>query len=176
MFYQTHRRVIKIETIYFDSALSPIRITDGSFTFSLVAKSIESVTRTDLPPEQERNNGTRARMTSNAIHTNFLQESARLQMKVPKSSYLHCNSIEPLPLNKGSVSLALNLFTLCYNSFKLTYINIKGWYSVTRPSGLKGFATITMGQVASITGTAMTQFGLSYWVWQEFGRATHLVL
>lgn len=43
---------------------------------------------------------------------------------------------------------------------------------MTRPSGLKGFATITMGQVASITGTAMTQFGLSYWVWQEFGRAT----
>jgi len=54
----------------------------------------------------------------------------------------------------------------------LTYIISKGWYSMTRPSGLKGFATITMGQVASITGTAMTQFGLSYWVWQEFGRAT----
>ena len=43
---------------------------------------------------------------------------------------------------------------------------------MTRPSGLKGFATITLGQVASITGTAMTQFGLSYWVWQEFGKAT----
>jgi len=32
-----------------------------------------------------------------------------------------------------------------------------------RPSGLKGFVAITMGQTVSITGTGMTQFGLSFW-------------
>lgn len=41
-----------------------------------------------------------------------------------------------------------------------------------RPSGFKGFTAITVGQFASITGSAMTQFGLSYWVWQTFGKAT----
>lgn len=41
-----------------------------------------------------------------------------------------------------------------------------------RPSGLKGFVAITMGQTVSITGTGMTQFGLSFWVWQQYGKAT----
>lgn len=41
-----------------------------------------------------------------------------------------------------------------------------------RPSGFKGFSIMSIGQIISITGSAMTQFGLGIWIWEKTGNAT----
>jgi len=45
-----------------------------------------------------------------------------------------------------------------------------------RPSGVKGFNIIWIGQLVSLLGTGMTQFGLTIWAWQITGEATALAL
>ncbi len=44
------------------------------------------------------------------------------------------------------------------------------------PQGMKAFAAIWIGQVFSLTGTAMTTFALTLWAWGQTGRATSLSL
>lgn len=41
-----------------------------------------------------------------------------------------------------------------------------------KPSGFKGFSIMSVGQIISMTGSAMTQFGLSIWIWEKTGNAT----
>ena len=41
-----------------------------------------------------------------------------------------------------------------------------------RPKGFKGFILLTIGQLVSISGSAMTQFGLGIWMWEKTGNAT----
>jgi len=41
-----------------------------------------------------------------------------------------------------------------------------------KPSGFKGFAFMSIGQFISMVGSAMTQFGLSIWIWKISGNAT----
>ncbi|MCX6088546.1 MAG: MFS transporter [Caldiserica bacterium] len=41
-----------------------------------------------------------------------------------------------------------------------------------RPSGFKGFSIMSIGQIISITGSAMTQFGLGIWIWEKTGNVT----
>lgn len=51
--------------------------------------------------------------------------------------------------------------------------------ATTSPStatGMKTFIIIWLGQVVSLVGTAMGQFALTIWVWQETGQATSLAL
>lgn len=45
-----------------------------------------------------------------------------------------------------------------------------------RPSGLLGFSIVWLGQLVSMTGSGMTRFALTIWVWQETGQATALAL
>jgi MFS family permease len=45
-----------------------------------------------------------------------------------------------------------------------------------RPSGLLGFSIVWLGQLVSMTGSGMTRFALTIWVWQETGEATALAL
>ena len=45
-----------------------------------------------------------------------------------------------------------------------------------RPSGLLGFSIVWLGQLVSMTGSGMTRFALTIWVWQETGHATALAL
>ncbi|MEM7734380.1 MAG: MFS transporter [Deinococcota bacterium] len=45
-----------------------------------------------------------------------------------------------------------------------------------KPTGMKTFVIIWLGQVVSLVGTAMGQFALTIWVWQETGQATSLAL
>jgi len=45
-----------------------------------------------------------------------------------------------------------------------------------RPSGLFGFSIVWLGQLVSMTGSGMTRFALTIWVWQETGEATALAL
>ena len=45
-----------------------------------------------------------------------------------------------------------------------------------RPSGLFGFSIVWFGQLISMTGSGMTRFALTIWVWQETGEATALAL
>lgn len=45
-----------------------------------------------------------------------------------------------------------------------------------RPSGMFAFSIVWLGQVVSLLGSAMTQFALTIWVWQETGQATQLAL
>jgi MFS transporter, DHA3 family, macrolide efflux protein len=45
-----------------------------------------------------------------------------------------------------------------------------------RPTGMPGFLLVWFGQLISLTGTAMSQFALAYWAWQETGSATALSL
>ncbi len=40
------------------------------------------------------------------------------------------------------------------------------------PKGFKGFTIMAIGQFVSIVGSAMTQFGLSIWIWKTTGNAT----
>jgi len=41
-----------------------------------------------------------------------------------------------------------------------------------RPRGFRGFTLLTIGQLVSISGSAMTQFGLGIWMWEKTGNAT----
>ncbi len=45
-----------------------------------------------------------------------------------------------------------------------------------RPSGMAAFIIVWVGQVVSILGTAMTQFALTIWAYEETGQATALAL
>ena len=45
-----------------------------------------------------------------------------------------------------------------------------------RPSGMATFTIIWAGQIASLLGTAMSQFGLTLWAYDVTGRATPLAL
>jgi MFS transporter, DHA3 family, macrolide efflux protein len=46
----------------------------------------------------------------------------------------------------------------------------------SRPSGMRAFTIIWAGQVLSLLGSAMTNFGLTIWAYQETGQATALAL
>ncbi len=41
-----------------------------------------------------------------------------------------------------------------------------------RPEGFKGFSIMSIGQVISLIGSSMTQFGIGIWIWQTTGNAT----
>jgi DHA3 family macrolide efflux protein-like MFS transporter len=41
-----------------------------------------------------------------------------------------------------------------------------------RPTGFKGFSIMSTGEIISLIGSAMTQFGLAIWIWQKSGNAT----
>ncbi|MDD4307684.1 MAG: MFS transporter [Thermoplasmata archaeon] len=45
-----------------------------------------------------------------------------------------------------------------------------------RPKGMAAFTAVWIGQLVSVLGSAMTQFALMIWVWQETGQATAMVL
>ena len=45
-----------------------------------------------------------------------------------------------------------------------------------KPTGMRAFMVIAIGQVASLLGTGMTGFGLTIWAFGETGRATDLAL
>ena len=42
--------------------------------------------------------------------------------------------------------------------------------------GMTGFSVVWVGQLISLTGSAMTQFALTYWVFEKTGQATTLTL
>lgn len=41
-----------------------------------------------------------------------------------------------------------------------------------RPEGFKGFSIMSIGEIISLVGSSMTQFGLGIWIWQKTGNAT----
>jgi MFS family permease len=43
-------------------------------------------------------------------------------------------------------------------------------------TGMRAFFVVWFGQIISLLGTAMTQFGLTIWAYQKTGQATPLVL
>lgn len=45
-----------------------------------------------------------------------------------------------------------------------------------RPSGMTGFTIVWIGQLVSLLGTAMTNFALTIWAFEQTGRATDLAL
>ena len=45
-----------------------------------------------------------------------------------------------------------------------------------RPSGMFGFSIVWLGQLVSMSGSGMTRFALTIWVWQETGEATALAV
>jgi len=45
-----------------------------------------------------------------------------------------------------------------------------------RPSGMFGFSIVWLGQLVSMSGSGMTRFALTIWVWQETGEATALAI
>lgn len=45
-----------------------------------------------------------------------------------------------------------------------------------RPSGMFGFSIVWLGQLVSMSGSMMTRFALTIWVWQETGEATALAI
>lgn len=44
----------------------------------------------------------------------------------------------------------------------------------SQPSGMQGFVIVWLGQVVSMLGTGMTNFAISFWIFQETGEATAL--
>lgn len=48
--------------------------------------------------------------------------------------------------------------------------------TTNRPTGFKGFSIFWAGQVFSLLGTAMSNFGLTIWAFEKTGRATDLAL
>jgi DHA3 family macrolide efflux protein-like MFS transporter len=46
----------------------------------------------------------------------------------------------------------------------------------TRPTGMRAFWIIWAGQVVSLLGTSMTNFGLTIWAYEQTGQATSLAL
>lgn len=45
-----------------------------------------------------------------------------------------------------------------------------------RPQGMKAFGVIWIGQVISLLGTAMTEFGLTLWIYDQTGKATPVAM
>ena len=45
-----------------------------------------------------------------------------------------------------------------------------------RPTGMKTFTVILLGQLVSLLGTAMTGFALALWAWEKTGQATPLAM
>jgi DHA3 family macrolide efflux protein-like MFS transporter len=45
-----------------------------------------------------------------------------------------------------------------------------------RPSGMFGFSIVWLGQLVSMTGSGMTRFALTYWVYEKTGSATALAV
>ncbi len=45
---------------------------------------------------------------------------------------------------------------------------------ISRPTGMRAFVIVWLGQVVSLIGTAMTQFAITIWAWQLTGEATAL--
>src|SRR5512141_3124843 len=45
---------------------------------------------------------------------------------------------------------------------------------ITRPTGMRAFTTIWLGQIVSLLGSAMTWFAFTLWVWQKTGQASSL--
>ena len=43
-----------------------------------------------------------------------------------------------------------------------------------QPSGMRGFVVVWLGQVVSMLGTGMTNFALSFWIFEQTGEATAL--
>ena len=43
-----------------------------------------------------------------------------------------------------------------------------------QPSGMRGFVIVWLGQVVSMLGTGMTNFAVSFWIFQQTGEATAL--
>jgi MFS family permease len=43
-----------------------------------------------------------------------------------------------------------------------------------QPSGMRGFVVVWLGQVVSMLGTGMTNFAISFWIFQQTGEATAL--
>jgi DHA3 family macrolide efflux protein-like MFS transporter len=43
---------------------------------------------------------------------------------------------------------------------------------MNRPTGFKGFTIMSVGEIISLIGSAMTEFGLAIWIWQKSGNAT----
>lgn len=48
--------------------------------------------------------------------------------------------------------------------------------TVQRPTGIVAFTVIWAGQIVSLLGTAMSQFGLTLWAYEVTGKATPLAL
>ncbi len=46
----------------------------------------------------------------------------------------------------------------------------------TRPTGMRAFTLIWLGQMVSLLGSAMTWFAFTIWVWQKTGQVTTLAL
>jgi len=46
--------------------------------------------------------------------------------------------------------------------------------SLTRPTGMRGFTIIWLGQVVSLLGSAMTWFAFTIWAWEKTGKASAL--
>lgn len=46
----------------------------------------------------------------------------------------------------------------------------------TRPAGMRAFTIIWIGQIVSLLGTAMTNFGLTIWAYEKTGQATALAM
>jgi MFS transporter, DHA3 family, macrolide efflux protein len=47
---------------------------------------------------------------------------------------------------------------------------------LSRPTGMRAFTIVWIGQLISLLGTGMTQFALNIWAWQITGQATALAL
>lgn len=45
-----------------------------------------------------------------------------------------------------------------------------------KPKGMAAFTLVWLGQLVSVLGSAMTQFALMIWVWEETGQATAMAL
>ena len=45
-----------------------------------------------------------------------------------------------------------------------------------KPKGMAAFTVVWVGQLVSVLGSAMTQFALMIWIWQETGQATAMAL
>lgn len=48
--------------------------------------------------------------------------------------------------------------------------------AIARPTGMRAFLVVWLGQVVSLTGSAMTRFALTIWAYQLTGQATTLAL
>lgn len=46
----------------------------------------------------------------------------------------------------------------------------------SQPSGMRAFTIVWLGQVVSLLGTGMTNFALSFWLFEQTGKATTLTL